>query len=137
MHTVMIVEDHASFRAYISRLLQKNSELRLVSAVADGQEAVTQIQEHKPDLIILDLGLPRMNGFEVIRRIRSLDFQPIILVLSADASADLIEEAFALGAFGYVLKSDGFELLAGITSVLEGRMFLSSQVAQKAKASMK
>src|SRR4051794_37944446 len=109
MHTVMIVDDHARFRAYISAALLQNPDLKLVSAVADGLEAITQIQKWKPDLVILDLGLPLLNGIGVIRRLRSLGLHPVILIMTADVSPEIVEEAFGLGAAGYIVKSDGFE----------------------------
>lgn len=127
MYRVMIVEDHARWRTYISALLQKNPELQLVCACADGQEAITKIQECQPDVILLDLGLPGLDGMGIIRRIRSLGLQPAILLVTADdASVEIVEEAFFLGASAYVLKSDCFELLAGIEAVLKGQKFLSS-----------
>ena len=116
MHTVMIVDDHARFRAYISAVLLQNPDLMLVSAVADGQEAITQIQKCKPDIIILDLGLPLLNGIGVIRHVRSLGLSSVILVMTADITPEIVEETIVLGASGYIVKSDGFELLVGIGS---------------------
>src|SRR4051812_46773446 len=130
MHTVIVVEDHPEWRKYISALLQKNPELQLVCACADGEEAITKIQEYQPDVIILDLGLPSLDGIEVIRHIRSIGLQPAILLLSADASPEIVEKAFVLGALGYVLKSDGSELLKGIETVLSGKVFLSSNAVK-------
>ena len=95
--------------------------------VGDGLEAVRKSEELQPDLIVLDIGLPTLNGIEAARRIRKLSPDSKILLISQESAADVVQEALALGALGYVVKAHaGSELLAAVEAVLEGRQFVSS-----------
>jgi DNA-binding NarL/FixJ family response regulator len=101
-------------------------ELQIVGEAADGLEAVREAEELQPDLIVLDLGLPTLNGIEAARRIRKLSPKSKILFVSQESSADVVQEALSLGALGYVVKTDaGSELLAALEAVRQGRQYLS------------
>jgi CheY-like chemotaxis protein len=101
--------------------------LQIVGETSDGLEAVYKAEELQPDLIVLDIGLPTLNGIEAARRIREVSPESRILFISQESSADLVQEALALGALGYVVKAHaGSELLAAVGAVLEGRQFISS-----------
>jgi DNA-binding NarL/FixJ family response regulator len=101
-------------------------DLQVICEVSDGLEAVQKAEELQPDLIVLDIGLPKMNGFEVARRIRKLNPESKILFLSQESSADVVQEALSLGALGYVLKARaGTELLAALDAVRRGKQFVS------------
>jgi len=103
--------------------LEKGPELQVICEVSDGFEAVQKAEELKPDLIVLDIGLPTLNGFEAARRIRKLAPESKILFLSQESSADVAQEALRLGALGYVVKARaGSELLAAVEEVREGRL---------------
>jgi DNA-binding NarL/FixJ family response regulator len=122
-----VVEDFEPFRRLICSTLRQRPEFQIVEEVADGLEAVQKAEELQPDLIILDIGLPSLNGMDAARRIRKLSPKSKILFMSQESSADVVQEALALGALGYVVKAHaGSELLAAVEAVLQGRQFVSS-----------
>src|SRR4030095_8425698 len=97
--------------------------------VCDGAEAVQQAQELQPDLILLDIGLPTLNGIEAARRIRKVSPTSKILFVTENRSTDIVEEALSTGASGYVVKSNaGSELLPAIEAVLRGKQFVSARL---------
>jgi DNA-binding NarL/FixJ family response regulator len=127
---VLVVEDYESWRRYLSTLLLKHMGLQVIGEVSDGLDAVQKAEELQPDLILLDIGLPRLNGIEAARRIRRVSPDSKILFVSENRSPDVAEEALNAGAVGYVLKSDSeSELLPGIRAVLEGKRFISASLA--------
>jgi len=108
-------------------MLETRPELQVIGRVSDGLEAVHKAEELQPDLIVLDIGLPSLNGIEAARQIRKLSPNSKILFLSQEASADLVQEALGLGALGYVVKTHaGTELLVAVEVVCQGRQFVSS-----------
>jgi DNA-binding NarL/FixJ family response regulator len=114
----------------ISSMLQNRAEVQVICEIADGLEAVQKAEELQPDLIVLDIGLPTLNGIEAARRIAKLVPQSKILFLSQNASADLVQEALSTGASGYAVKADvESELLTAVNAVLRGDMFVSSRLA--------
>jgi DNA-binding NarL/FixJ family response regulator len=126
---VLLVEDFEPFRRFIWTTLQK-TELQIIAEVSDGLEAVRKAQELQPDLILLDIGLPGLNGIEAARRIRTLSPQSSILFVSQESSADVIEEAMNSGALGYVVKTQAAsDLLAAVEAVREGGTFVSNGLA--------
>jgi DNA-binding NarL/FixJ family response regulator len=127
---VLVVEDYEPWRRYVSAALQKQTELQVIGEVSDGLEAVQQAEELQPDLILLDIGLPTLNGIEAARRIRKVSPASRILFVSENRSADIAEEALSTGASGYVVKSDArSELLPAVKAVLEGKRFISASLA--------
>lgn len=125
-----MVDDFAPFRRYIASTLQSKPEVQVICEACDGLEAVQKAEELRPDLILLDIGLPTLNGMEAARRIRKLSPKSKILFLSQESSADLVREALSLGAWGYVVKSDaGSELLAAVSAVLRGDAFVGGRFA--------
>jgi len=127
---VLVVEDCEPWRRYFSTALQKQPELQVFGEVSDGLEAVHQAEELQPDLILLDIGLPTLNGIEAARRIRKVSLASRILFVSENRSADIAEEALSTGASGYVVKSDAeSELLPAVKAVLEGKRFISASLA--------
>jgi len=125
----MVVEDYEPFRRFVCSTLRKQWELEIVEA-SDGLDAVEKYQELQPELILLDVGLPKLHGIEVARRILELGPKSKILILSENRSWDIVEEALRSGAMGYVVKCDAAaELLAAVEAVLQGQRFLSSSLA--------
>ena len=123
---VLVVDDYEPFRRFICSTLGKRPELQIVGEVGDGLEAVRKSEELQPDLIVLDIGLPTLNGIEAARRIRKLSPESKILIMSQESAADVVQDALALGALGYVVKAHaGSELLAAVAAVLEGSQFVS------------
>lgn len=133
---ILVADDFEHFRQSISLMLQDMPELQVVCEVSDGLEAVRKAQELQPDLILLDLGLPKLNGMEAARRIRKLSPGSRILFVSQESSPAVAQEAFDTGAKGYVVKSDaGRELLPAVRTVLNGGVFVSSSLAGHAYVS--
>ena len=129
MLTILLVEDHASFRRLISTELQRREECQVIEA-ADGLEAIEKAEQLQPDLILLDINLPKMNGFEVAKLVRRLAPAARVLFLSQESSPDLVRKALSLGVDGYVQKlSAGSDLLPAIAAALAGRRFVSRGVA--------
>jgi DNA-binding NarL/FixJ family response regulator len=126
---ILIAEDFGAFRRLICSILQKRQDLCVVCEVSDGLEAVRTAEELKPDLILLDIGLPNLNGLQVAREILQLAPGSKIIFVSQESSADLVREALCLGAQGYVAKTKlESDLLAAVEAVLEGRRFVSSSL---------
>jgi DNA-binding NarL/FixJ family response regulator len=124
---VLVVDDYEPWRRFVLTTLQKQPELQVIGEASDGLEAVQKAEELQPDLIVLDIGLPTLNGIEAARRIRKLSPESKILFISQESSVDVVQETLALGALGYVVKAHaGRELLAAVEAVLEGRLFVSS-----------
>jgi DNA-binding NarL/FixJ family response regulator len=124
---VLVIEDYEPFRRFICSTLRKRFGLQIVGEIADGLEAVQKAEELQPDLVVLDIGLPSLNGIEAARRIRKLSPEAKILFVSQESSGDVAQEALALGALGYVVKTHaGSELLAAVGAVLTGRQYISS-----------
>jgi len=125
---VVVVEDHEQFRRFICSTLEKAPELQVVGIVSDGLAAVQKAEELQPDLILLDIGLPTLNGIEAARRIRKLSPQSKILFVSQESSADVVREALGTGASGFVVKSDaGRDLLEAVSAVLRGEQFVGKR----------
>jgi DNA-binding NarL/FixJ family response regulator len=122
----MIVEDFHLFRRFACSKLERRPELRVVCEVSDGQEAVHKAVELRPDLILLDIGLPTLNGIEAARRIRKAVPESKIIFATQETSPDIVQEAMRLGAWGYVFKTRAeCHMLPAIDAVLSGERFVS------------
>lgn len=127
---VLVVEDFEPWRRFIHAELNKRPDLIIVSEATDGLEAVQKAGELQPDLILLDVGLPTLNGIEVARRIREQNPKSKILFVSENRSSDVAEEALRAGGRGYVVKSDvASDLLLAVDAVLRDRQFISASLA--------
>lgn len=126
---VLVVDDYEPWRRFASTALLKQPELRVIGEVSDGLEAVRQAQQLQPDLILLDVGLPTLNGIEAARQISEVSPKSKILFVSENRSVDVAEEALSAGAGGYVVKSDAAsELLPAVKAVLAGKRFVSASL---------
>jgi DNA-binding NarL/FixJ family response regulator len=125
----LVVDDSEPWRQHILSILQTQPELRVVADTADGLEAVQKAKELQPDLILLDIGLPNLNGLEAANRIRQVAADAKILFLTLNSDQDVVRAALNTGAQGYVLKTDaGRELLPAVAGVLGGDDFVSSGI---------
>jgi DNA-binding NarL/FixJ family response regulator len=123
---ILLVDDFAAWRQVVFSMLAMKSELQVVGEASDGLEAVQKAAELKPDLILLDIGLPTLSGIEAARQIRKLVPKCKIIFLSQESSSEIIEEAMNVGASGYVVKAKaGSDLLTAVESVLLGGTFVS------------
>jgi len=132
---VLLVEDFVAFRQFIClRLwnshclrLRNSPDLRVIGEASDGLEALQKAVELRPDLILLDLGLPSLNGIEVARHMRRLVPESKIIFLTRETSAETVQEALSVGAWGYVTKSKAqADLFAAVEAVLSGKTFISN-----------
>lgn len=133
--SAFILEDHEGFRRFLTATLQRQAECKTIAGASDGLEGIRQVEQLHPDLILLDIGLPTLNGIEVGRRIRDLSPSSKILFVTQESSAEVVQEAFSLGAKGYMLKCDAAQLLEAVHSVLEGERFVSTHLKQVCPAS--
>lgn len=121
------MEDFDPFRLLINSLIKNAPSLHVICAVSDGLVAVDKAKELSPDLILMDVGLPGLNGIESARRIRKFLANSKIIFVSQETSIEVVREALTVGACGYVLKSRaGVDLLAAIEAVLDGKQYVSS-----------
>jgi CheY-like chemotaxis protein len=126
---VLVVDDYEPFRRFVCSTLEGRPDLHVIGEASDGLEAVQKAEELRPDLILLDIGLPKLNGIEVSHRISKLVPSATVLFLSQENDADVIATALSNGAGGYVLKLDvDRELLPAVESVLRRQRFVSTGV---------
>jgi DNA-binding NarL/FixJ family response regulator len=124
---VLVVDDSEVWRRFFSSTLQKQPEYQVIGELSDGLVAVQQAQQLQPDLILMDIGLPTLNGIEATRRIREVSPRSRILCVSENRSAEIAEEALHIGAGGYVVKSKaGSEFLPAVKAVLQGKQFVGT-----------
>ena len=124
---VLVVDDNEPFRRFVRATLSTKPELEIISEVADGLEAVQKALELQPVLIVLDIGLPGLNGIEAARRIRKLSPKSTILFLSQESSPEIVQEALCIGALGFVIKAHAArDLLIAVDAVLRNEQFVSS-----------
>lgn len=129
---IFIAEDQTIVRDGLRALLSSNPNFEVVGEAEDGRELIRNIEEYNPDLILMDLSMPRMNGMEAIKEVKKLLPDTKILVLTIHKTEEYILPVLKAGADGYVLKNDTqAELMTAIKSVLEGKSYLSPGVSQK------
>lgn len=130
MIRVLVVDDHPLFRSGLVGLLATVADMVVVGQAADGEAAVLAAAELRPDVVLLDLGLPRMPGIEAARRMAALDPAPVVLVITMVDDDDTVVTALQVGARGYLLKGAGQEeVLEAIRTVAAGGAVLGPGVA--------
>ena len=128
--SAIIAEDHDVTRQGLRSLLSDQLEARVAATTGDGLDVVPLIEEHTPDLVILDLGLPHLNGLDILRKIERLPRQPKVIVLSMHGEDAYVSEAFQHSAAGYVLKGSPLsELTDAIQAVMKGKKYLSTDLS--------
>jgi DNA-binding NarL/FixJ family response regulator len=126
----LVVDDVDDFRNFLRATLQEKTQCEVVGEASDGLQAVQKAEELHPDLILLDLGLPALNGIEAARRIRKVSPNSKILFVTQNSSPEIAQGALRSGAYGYLLKSDATDLPCAVETVLRGAQFVSSRVKQ-------
>lgn len=129
--SAVIAEDHDVTRQGLNSLLTQELDARVAATTGDGLEVLPLVKEHSPDLVVLDLGLPHLNGLDILRQIQSLDRPIKVVILSMHEEEAYVGEALQLGAAGYVLKGSPLsELTNAIQAAMEGRTYLSSDLSE-------
>jgi len=127
---IVIAEDHTILREGLRALLSSQENLEVVGEAGDGREAIRQVEELTPDLILMDLSMPKMNGVEAIREIRRRVPETRILALTVHKAEEFILEVLQSGADGYIPKdASSTELMMAIKSILMGKRYLSPSVS--------
>ena len=130
---ILVVDDFAPWRDCVLEKLRENPSLHVIGVAADGIEAVLKAEELQPDLILLDISLPKLNGIVVARRIRKVAPESKILFLSQEHDPDVAQAALSAGGHGYVVKSNAHcELFAAVEAVMLGKKFVSRRMADDA-----
>jgi DNA-binding NarL/FixJ family response regulator len=127
---VLLADDHTLFRAGIRSLLQTLGDIELVAEASDGREAVRLVQVHHPDVVLLDIMMPGLNGLDAAARMTRTAPRTHVIILSMNADGDSVLKALRAGAVGYLVKTaDPAELELAIRAAVRGDKFLSSAVA--------
>jgi len=126
---ILLADDHTMLRDGLRTLLEKQSDLRVVGVAADGREAVAAAAQLQPDVVVMDISMPDMNGVEAARRICQARPETRVVMLSMHSNAEHVYRALEAGATGYLLKdSAGAELVAAIRAVHAGRRYLTEKI---------
>lgn len=130
--TVLLAEDHKLVRQGIRQFLDRERDIKVVGEASDGEEAVRLTGELKPDIVILDISMPKLNGIEAAKQIKQLDPRTIMLILTAYDYEEYIFPILEAGAAGYLLKDmSGHELVDAIRTVYRGETVLHPAVTRK------
>ena len=124
-----MVDDFSAWRKFIRAKLQQCRGLQIVGEACDGIEALRKVQNLRPDMILLDIALPGLNGFELARQVRKQFTKIKILFVSENRSREIVEEALRIGSGGYVVKSDAeTDLLPAMKAVVQRKQFVSASL---------
>jgi DNA-binding NarL/FixJ family response regulator len=127
---VLLVDDFAPFRSYVRRILEEYSEWEVIGEAADGLAGFQMALEQQPDLILLDIGLPELNGIDVAHQLVTMVPPPKIIFVTSHTAADVVQAALSAGAMGYVVKWDANrELLRAMKAVMAGKQFVSKRLS--------
>ena len=128
---VLLVDDHKIMREGISALLRRYSEFEVVGQAADGRQALEMVSQLKPDIVIMDVGMPNLNGVDATRQLLSLNPHLKVMALSTHSDGSIVAKMIKAGASGYILKESAFdELIEGLNTLLDDRTFLCNKVSK-------
>jgi two-component system response regulator NreC len=131
-YRILITDDHALFRHGLKSLLNTEFDLEAVGEAQDGEEAVAQARELRPDLVLMDIGMPGLSSFEAVRQIKKLRPETKVLFLTMYDDEDYLSQCLEAGASGYVLKDTPAEqVIAAIREVRRGGKYLSPRILSK------
>jgi DNA-binding NarL/FixJ family response regulator len=129
---IFLADDHTLFREGVRALLARQPSMTVIGEAGDGREAVKRIEETAPDIAVMDIVLPGLNGIEVTRQVRQMQLRTKILMLSMYDDQEYVHEVLRAGASGYILKdSVGVELIAAIETIWRGECYLCPVIASK------
>lgn len=130
--TIFLADDHTIVRQGLAKLLEGEPNLQVVGEAENGREAVVKVEKLKPDVVLMDIAMPMLNGIEATRQIRKNCPQTRVIILSMHSHDRYISELFSLGASGYLLKSStGTDIINAIHTALKGSTYLSPSISDK------
>ncbi len=136
-YRIIIADDHSLIRKGIKSIISQTENMEVVSEAADGLELIDQIGEHQPDMVILDISMPEMNGIETVSILRERFAEIRILILTMHAQAQYFYQTISSGAHGYLLKDDSdTELCTAIETVRQGKIYISPQLVSEVSSEM-
>jgi DNA-binding NarL/FixJ family response regulator len=131
MIQVIIADDHNLVRQGIRAILEKTEDIEVIGEAEDGQEAVTLVEKLKPDVVVMDMAMPRLNGTQALEKIQALGLETKVVILSMYSDTIMVRQALKTGARGYLLKrSVTAELLFAIRAAAQGEIYLSPSVSK-------
>jgi DNA-binding NarL/FixJ family response regulator len=126
---ILLVDAFVPWQLFLREMLESDADFKIIGTANDGLEAVHKATEARPDIILMDISLPKLNGFEAAQHIRMLSPASRILFLTEHRGSDFIDAAFQAGGLGYILKCEAnSDLFAGVRAVLKGRRFVSGSL---------
>ena len=129
---VMIAEDHSMIRAGLKQLLELEPDIKVVAECSDGKMTVEKYQEIRPDVLLIDINMPVMNGLEALEKIRTIDPDAKAVMLTIHQDRDYLLRALEIGALGYILKdAEASALIESIRSVYEGQTYIQPVMARE------
>jgi DNA-binding NarL/FixJ family response regulator len=129
---ILVVDDHVAIRRAICSVISNDSSLCVIGQAADGEQAVLKAQELQPDLVLMDISLPGMNGIEAASRLMNVSPNSHVIFLSQNDTPQIVDNALQVGGHGYVAKMDaGSELLDAIHTVTGGKRFVSQRIVSQ------
>lgn len=123
---ILIADDHPVFRRGLRMIIEADADLKVVAEAADGAEALNHLRECSPDVVILDVDMPKLGGFEVVREMQKLNLSAEVIFLTMYKDEGLFNQAIDLGVKGYILKDSAIaDIVAGIKAAAKGENFIS------------
>lgn len=128
---ILLVDDHEIMREGMCALLRKHSEFEVVGQAADGRKALEMTQQLDPDVVVMDIGMPNLNGIDATRQILTVNPRTKIMALSTHSDGSIVAKMIKSGASGYMLKESAFnELVDGLLTMMNGKTFLCSKISK-------
>lgn len=128
---IMLADDHKMIRDGLKALIGKQKDMEVIGEAADGQTAVRTARKLSPDVVVMDIGMPDLNGIEAARQITALPHKPKVIGLSMHSDRRYVSQMLKAGASGYLLKDNAFEeLVKAISTVVKGQTYLSPEIAE-------
>lgn len=129
--SILIADDHSLMREGLKQILELESDIKVVSLVANGEDVIKDAQRYKPDVILLDINMPKMSGLDALRRLKDIGIDSRIIMLTIHDAREYLYETIKIGASGYVLKdADSDTLLKAIRDVHKGKSYIQPSLSE-------